>query len=79
MLVSPLYYKPSVNANRWELRKDAPAAGLSRRRIVRETAAAIGMSALPVALWVGILFCVSVSASAFNGLHCRRFLDDSDT
>ena len=65
--------------------------GQRGRRVVREIAAAIcrsafnirvnpiGMSALPLALWVGIIFCVSVSASTFNGLHCRRFLDDSDT
>jgi len=33
---------------------------------------------MPLALWVGIFFCVSVSSSILSALHCRRFVDDLD-
>ena len=38
-------------------------------RFVRESAKAIGLSALPLALWSAIFFCVSVSSSVFNGFQ----------
>lgn len=38
----------------------------------------IFIGVLPFTLWIGIFFCVSVSASIFSAFHCRRFVDNSD-
>jgi hypothetical protein len=39
---------------------------------------AILIGVLPLTIWIGIFFCVSVSASIFSAFHCRRFVDNSD-
>jgi hypothetical protein len=47
-------------------------------RTAPQCAETIGIELLPLTLWTGIFFCVSVSSSIFGALHCRRFVQDSD-
>jgi len=50
----------------------------SLARTMQQCMGTIGPEILPLTLWTGIFFCVSVSSSIFSALHCRRFIDDSD-
>lgn len=63
---------------KWRLRDDSPSTDEGGRRTMLKCVSTTGISLLPLILWMGIFFCVTVSASIFRALHCVRFVYDSE-